>query len=122
MGGIPKRMTRGHLIRQALSQRADCDEEWGRGWWLRLVGYEFGPFLPRTWRWAVAAKTALCVLLGLVDNRTSWRVDYVTLAMWNVDQHNGYPDCNYWHSWDELKVRKGWRPSSWRFTAGMESN
>jgi hypothetical protein len=118
--GVPYRLTRRLLIREALTQRTAPDDQWGAGWWLRPGEWEFGPFLPRTWRWAVTIKTLICILLGRSEDGSDWRIDRIIVAVFNGESRNGYPDEDYW-SWDEVTIRKGLRPRTWWFAAGMET-
>jgi len=114
-------MTEGkrRLIRLALEQRAEHDDQWGRGWWLRPGDWEFGPFLPRLWGWAVALKCALCILLKRAGPER-WTEDWIMVAAWDGERCNGYPEADY-NAWKELRVRRGWRPSTWRYDARRES-
>ncbi len=107
------------LIRLALEQRARYNEEWGAGWWFRPGGWEFGPFLARLWPYAVALKCAVCVLLNRRGAGDSYLEDVIEVAIWEGESHGSF-DGTY-HSWRYLSVRKGWRPSSWRFGSGVES-
>ncbi len=106
------------MIRLAFQQRARYDEEWGPGWWLRLGEWEFGPFLSWLWPWAVALKCSLCILFGR-GKGDDWSFDQIEVAMYQGESH-GSMDGTY-HSWRYLRVRKGWRPRTWRFAEGMES-
>lgn len=107
------------LIKLALAERARHDQEWGPGWWFRPGDWEFGPFGTRLWPWAVALKCAICILLGRDGAGDSWSEDVIEVAVYEGESHSSI-DGPY-HSWRYLMVRKGWRPSTWRFAEGTES-
>lgn len=113
-------MSRRALLKLALQQRAAHEEDFPHGFrvWTgeRLGGWEFGPYLPRLWRWAVALKCCVCILLGR-SAASSWKDDWLEVAAWDF---HGYPD-EYGGWWSCLKVRWGWRPRTWRFDCGEES-
>ncbi len=109
----------GQLIALGLEQRAEPDEEWGHGWYFRPGEWEFGPFFPGLWRWAIALKCAVCILFGWKSSQ-KFNQDWIMVAAWDGERCNGYPEADY-HQWKQLLVRKGWRPSTWRYDAGTES-
>lgn|GEM_PF-4988521 len=110
---------KGQLIALGLEQRTEPDEEWGKGWYLRPGEWEFGPFLARLWPWAIALKCAVCILLGRKGSER-WTEDWIMVAAWDGERCNGYPEASY-DQWKELRVRKGWRPSTWLYDARTES-
>ena len=117
--------SRWKLMRLALGQRAACDDDFPKGFRIYtgpLGGYEFGPYLPRTWRWALALKCCVCILLGREES-DDWSEDRVELAVWDGEFSNGYPEFSsgFWE-WTYLKVRFGWRPRTWRFSTGRDSS
>jgi hypothetical protein len=119
--------TRFELMKIALRARANCDENWPKGFviWLPLqrIGgewdYEFGPYLGWLWSWCVALKCCLCLLLHR-DGVEQFHEDWIEVAAWDGEEHNGYPEANY-HAWRYLKVCKGLRPRTWRYETGWES-
>lgn len=117
-------MRRRELLRVAFKQRARYDQDLAPGFrlWLgdRLGGWEFGPYLPSFWRWAVILKGVICILLGREFDGRDWTVDWVELACWDGERHNGYPDADF-HSYKCLQVCFGWRPRTWWYAAWTDS-